>query len=165
MNIKELMFLKAISGKSNPNECLPMFFSAGSLSHGGTPSLTNNYGTTINTTSATDNEVAVTQVYTSEYQPTSYRNGFICVGFEKMIEWAQGGKKVIFDADINITENPASVTTLQCLIKSKTYNVDITGGKLHQEWTDGISEQDRDYVEIRCGGCSFTLSNCKLSCE
>ena len=164
MDIKRLMFLKAMSG-GEVKECAPFFFSAGSLVHGGTPELTNIYGTTINTTSAADNEVTVTQVYNSEYQPVSYRNGYICVGFEKMIEWAQAGKKIIFDADIDITGNPASVTILQCLIKGKAYNADITGGKIHVAWTDDLTTYERDYVEVRCGGCSFKLSNCKLSIE
>ena len=164
MDIKKLMFLKAMSAKE-VKENSPIYFSAvGLATPSGTPTLTNNYGTTINTTSAADNEVTITQVATAEYDAISYRNGFVCVGFDKLIEWIGAGKDLIFDADIDITANPLETSVLPVYVSNRNYNATITGGKIHATFT-GVAAYSKNYVEVRCGGCSFTLSNCKLSYE
>lgn len=161
MNLKQLLTMKAASGKGEISE-LPSFFSAGGgTGKNFTKKTTNNYGTTINTTSADANSVTVTQVYNSDYQPGSYRNGYICVGFDSINDWLAEGSAITFTADISITANPAEVSTLDVFVNSASSSATITGGTISVTWT-GKQPSDYFYVEIRCGGCSFTLSNCKL---
>ena len=160
MNIKELMFLKAAAGPKE--ECLlPIAFSAtGINSYPGTYNLTNNYGTTIDSTSATDNSVTVTQVPNHDYQSISYRNGYVDIVFEKLPDWYPGN--IAFSADIEITANPLEVDKMQAIVTTEQRDVIIEDGKFTVEFT-GTSATSKYYVELRCCGCSFTLSNCKVT--
>ena len=162
MNLKQLLFLKAAGGGGVISEP-PSFFSAG----GGTgksfaKKTSNNYGTTIDSVSADANRVTVTQVYNPDYQPGSYRNGYVCVGFDSINDWLAEGASITFTADISITANPAEVSALDVFVNNASNSATITGGKINVKWT-GKQPSDYYYVEIRCGGCSFVLSNCKLT--
>jgi hypothetical protein len=163
MNLKPLLFLKAASGEQVKSET-PTAFSAVGSAGTFTPRTTNNYGTTIDSTSAEDNSVTVTQVYDSAYSPTGYQNGYIAVLFSKISEWIGAGKEITFSADIEITENPAEVTSFNAILSSTTKTANVTDGKVTFTW-NGLSATTREYIEFRCGGASFTLSNCVLSIE
>lgn len=159
MNLKRLMFLKA-SGGQEVKEDPPAYFSATTSGK----NKTNDYGTTIDTTSAEGNKVVVTQVYDPEYSATSYRNGFIVIGFSKVDEWVTAGKDILFDADVVIDENPASASSTKILLKNQQAWLDFASGHLHAKLT-GLTSSGQSHLEFYCGGCSFTLSNCKLSIE
>jgi len=159
MNLRRLMFLKA-SGDKEVKIDFPAYFSA--VSNG--KKTTNDYGTTINTTSAEVNEVVVTQVYNPNYTPGSYRNGYFVIGFSRVDEWVAAGKDITFDADVVITENPASTPSTKILLKNQQVWLDFATGHLHATLT-GLTSSGQSHLEFYCGGCSFTLSNCKLSIE
>lgn len=161
MNLKQLLFLKACAKKED-NVNFPGYFSAVGGNGAIVPVATNNYGTTLSTTSAEENSVTVTQVYDSSYQPISYRNGYVNVGFDKMTTWIDEGATLTFTADIEITANPAEVEKLQILFGSKTVDGVISDGKLTATSSNNSATQ-HEYVEIRCCGCSFILSNAILT--
>ena len=160
MNLKTLLWLKAANGKKIGSD-LPFQFSAQGGNGDATPKTTNSYGTTISTTSAENNSVVVTQVYDSEQAATSYRNGYVNVFFNKLNDFLADGK-VTFTADISVTENPASVTEIHLYIGNKVVPCSFADGKLTAVFTDAIASEKK-YIEVRCCGCSFTLSNCKLT--
>lgn len=160
MNLKQLIFLKSAAGGVESET--PIFFSAvGGNGRDFAKNTTNAYGTTISTTSAEGNTVTVEQEYNSEYLPTSYHNGFVCVGFDSVKDWVDEGSAITFSADINITENPAAVSTLDIYYASAGTAGIISDGKFTATLSK-LQTANRYYLEIRCGGCSFTLSNCKL---
>lgn len=164
MNLKQIIYLHALSEEPEPPFTgeYPIAFSA----VGGTGTVplrtTNNYGTTLSTTSAENNSVSVTQVYNSGYAPTNYNNGYLAVAFNKIDEWIAAGKTIVFEADMNISANPASATETYVILSGHTeYNISISTGKIYAEFS-GLTWNNRPYIEFRCAGCSFTLSNCKL---
>ena len=158
---EELLFLAGASGGNKEQTELPFAFSAGGGTGVFTPTLTNNYGTTINTTSAENNSVDVTQVPNTDYPPTSYRNGYICVIFPSMNTWlADSG--IQFDADIDITDNPLEATEIAIYINSKLDTHILPGNHITATFRTA-EPSNRDYIEIRCSGCDFTLSNCKIT--
>ena len=158
---EELLFLAGASGNKEQTE-LPFAFSASGGTGVFTPSKTNNYGTTIDTTDATANRIEVTQIPNTDYAPTSYRNGYVCVIFPSMNTWL-ADSNVRFEADIEISENPLDATEIDVYINTKL-EVHLIASGNHISATFRVAEpSNRDYVEIRCGGCSFTLSNCKLT--
>lgn len=159
MNLKRLMFLKA-SGEKEVKIDFPAYFSATSTGK----NKTNDYGTTIDTTSAESNKVVVTQVYNPDYSISHYRNGFIVIGFSKVDEWVAAGKDITFDADIDITANPGSATSTKILLKGQQKWFEIPSSHLHATLTN-LSSSGSSNMEFYCCGCSFTLSNCKLSIE
>ena len=164
MNLKKLLMLKAATGVE-VKSCEPIYFSASGMSTpSATPTTSNSRGTTISTTSAAENSVVVTQVPNYDKDPPTSYNGYLFIGFDKLIEWVNAGKTLIFDADIDITENPFEVTELTAYISSKNNTSSIENGKIHAT-ISGVGEYARNYVELRCSGCSFTLSNCVLSIE
>jgi hypothetical protein len=159
MNLKRLMFLKASGGQAVKGDP-PAYFSATTSGK----NKTNDYGTTIDTTSAEGNKVVVTQVYDPGYDPSSYRNGFFVIGFSKVDEWVAAGKDITFDADVVIAENPASASSTKILLKNKQVWIDFASGHLHAKFT-GLTSSGQSHLEFYCAGCSFALSNCKLSIE
>lgn len=163
MDIKTLMFLKAMQVEEDTGEP-PIYFSAVGIARGGTPVKTNSYGTTIDTTSADNNRVVVTQVYDSSYAAANYHNGYVAIGFEHLTEWIDAGKTLIFDADIDVSANPTQTASFTIYIRDKLYSASFGGGKIHAEFSN-IGTQNKHYVEFRCMGCSFTLSNVKLTAE
>lgn len=160
MNLKTILFLKAASGEKVGTD-LPFQFSAQGGNGDATPKTTNSYGTTISTTSAENNSVTVTQVYDPEQSPTSYRNGYVNVFFHKLNDFLADGK-VTFTADVSISENPASVTELHIYIGNKVVPCSFADGTITAAFTDAVASEKK-YIEVRCSGCSFTLSNCKIT--
>ena len=106
--------------------------------------------------------MTVVQVYNPEQQVKSYQNGFVCIGFDSINDWLGDGSSVTFTADITITENPTETTSMNLFIGNASMPATITGGKISVTWTDE-QPSNKYYVELRCFGCSFTLSNCKLT--
>lgn len=161
MNLKRLLFLKAASGGITEETETPSAFSASGGTGTITPTQTNSYGTTLSTTSAADNSVVVTQVYNSDYPAGNYRNGYVCVVFTKIVEWLEDSD-IRFTADISISANPAEVTKFDVYLNSKNLSSDITGGKIDVTYNNE-SPANKYYIEVRCCGCSFTLSNCMIT--
>lgn len=157
--LEKLLFLKTAS-EQKVKEDFPAYFSATSTGK----NKTNSYGTTINTTSAEDNEVVVTQVYNPDYAVSHYRNGFIVINFSRVDEWVAAGKDITFDADIDITANPGSAASTKVLLKGQQKWLDFSSSHLHATFTD-LTSSGSSNMEFYCCGCSFTLSNCKLSIE
>jgi len=158
MDLKTLLFFHSAGGSEETTEAPFVFSAVGNVSN---PRTTNNYGTTIDSLSAEDNSVTVTQVYNPEFEPPNYNNGYIAVGFTKIAEWIEAGASIDFSADIEITENPANVTFINAILGSSTQSCLLSSGKLRYLWNNPSST--KAYVEVRCSGCSFTLSNCKLT--
>lgn len=161
MNLKTLLKLKAASGGSKAETETPSAFSASGGTGMITPTQTNSYGTTLSTTSAADNSVDVTQVYNPGYPAVSYRNGYVCVVFTKIVDWLEDSD-IRFTADISISANPAEVTQIDIYLNSKALSADITGGKIDVTYNNE-SPANKYYIEVRCCGCSFTLSNCMIT--
>lgn len=133
-------------------------YSATSLSSpSATPERSNSYGTTINSTSPQTGILDVTQIPNSNYDPGNYRNGYIVIGF-----FAPWGKstQLLFQSYFNTKSNPLSATGRNLLLYGGiTLNELPLNGIAAIPLTLNVgSGSTRRYLEIRCSGSSFELS-------
>lgn len=122
--------------------------------------LRNSYGTEISTTEPT-RKLIVTQTPNNGYVPSSYHNGFFIAKLKnKMIE----GRKYIISFDIDITANPFNVDIIGVMPNGTSYqNIKLQeNGKCHGivTWSEYFN---RNFLEIRCYGMSFTISNIQIT--
>ena len=132
-------------------------------------SRTNPYGTTISSNDASK-EVVVTQVANSSYGAQAYQNGYLFYFYTTPIE--KQYNTIIFSFDLEITNNPLNTTYMSLLsayynntqvsinrtLLNKTQRVKAT---LTKKSTPSPS-QIASYVEVRCGGMSFKISNVQI---
>lgn len=143
-------------------------FSAGSIeSPTSNRKLTNSYGTTISTTEPT-NSITVTQVYNSDYAADSYKNGYICIGINDEVVFE---KSYRLSFDIDISENPANAEYLSLYSNGtsgggSSARIPLGGTRVSSDifnFTKNSSVPTRRYIEIRCMGMSFTISNIMIT--
>ena len=123
------------------------------------PTLSNAYGTSINTTDGTLNQVTVTQSETpTPGWPANYTNGYFVVACRGL----EYGKSYTLSFDYSIIENPFSANYMQLMANGvgTPVNISITGniGRAFCTFTFDPHEF-RKLVDIRICGMSFTASN------
>ena len=121
--------------------------------------LTNLYGTTINSTTY-DEKVIVTQtIFTDSSKPHSYTNGYFMFGLYNNI--LKFDKEYTFIADIKITNNLGETGILYAQLPKSNITGVIKNNKLYFNFifTQDASAPQKRFIDIRCNGMSFELSN------
>ena len=124
-----------------------------------TRKLSNNYGTTISTTSPA-NSITVSQ--SSGVDAQSYTNGYFYIGLTGFTQWTT----YTFSWDIEFSSasltHPSSMVfyTQSANNGSNSQTGTIRNGKLVAKIA--IRETDYPMIQLRCHGASFTLSNFML---
>lgn len=117
--------------------------------------LFNTYGTTLSTTEKTD-KLIVHQEIIDGASINSYTSGYFCIGINRKLE---AGKDYIITFNINVIQNPFSVSTIFVLFNGIEANrAEVIGDKV----TVKISckeYRERQYVEVRNCGMSLEISN------
>lgn len=117
--------------------------------------LFNTYGTTLSTTEKTD-KLIVHQEIIDGATANNYTSGYFCIGINRKLE---AGKDYIIMFNINVIQNPFSVSTIFVLFNGIGANrAEVIGDKV----TVKISckeYRERQYVEVRNCGMSLEISN------
>ena len=124
--------------------------------------LNNPRGTTISTINPSDS-ITITQVYNSAYNINSYYNGYFCIGINEEIK---RDIKYRISFDIDITSNPGNATYIMILPNGNTqHNINIQEGRISGlfNYTIYSGVPTRRYIEFRCMGMSFTISNIMIT--
>lgn len=123
------------------------------------PSLRNNYGTTLSTTDGTLNSVTITQVPSAtSIDPTSYANGFFNLGLQNITP----EQNYTLSFDYEIITNPLDTGQFVCMANGTgTYYYasapEPSGRASVNFYFRNLA--GKEYIEIRLGGRSCTLSN------
>jgi len=122
-------------------------------------SVTNSYGTTISSVDYEEGTaLTIAQANRSETSAVSYKNGYFVIGVHGLVNGARYG----FRARINITSNPLNVTSTIILSNgARAAAVNISNGFMYGAFTYNVSGT-REYLEVRCSGMSFTISEIML---
>lgn len=117
--------------------------------------LFNTYGTTLSTTEKTD-KLIVHQEIIDGATANRYTSGYFCIGINRKLET---GKDYIITFNINVIQNPFSVSTIFVLLNGIEANrAEVIGDKV----TVKVSCKEygeRQYVEVRNCGMSLEISN------
>lgn len=117
--------------------------------------LFNTYGTTLSTTEKTD-KLIVHQEIIDGATTNSYTSGYFCVGINRKLET---GKDYIITFNINVIQNPFSVSTIFVLFNGIEANrAEVIGDKVTVK-VSCKEDGERQYVEVRNCGMSLEISN------
>lgn len=117
--------------------------------------LFNTYGTTLSTTEKTD-KLIVHQEIVDGATANSYTSGYFCIGINRKLET---GKDYIITFNINVIQNPFSVSTIFVLFNSIEANrAEVIGDKVTVK-VSCKEDGERQYVEVRNCGMSMEISN------
>lgn len=117
--------------------------------------LFNTYGTTLSTTEKTD-KLIVHQEILDGATANSYTSGHFCIGINRKLET---GKDYIITFNINVIQNPFSVSTIFVLFNGNEANrAEVIGDKVTVK-VSCKEDGERQYVEVRNCGMSMEISN------
>ena len=117
--------------------------------------LFNTYGTTLSTTEKTD-KLIVHQEIIDGANANNYTSGYFCIGINRKLE---AGKDYIITFNINVIQNPFSVSTVFVLFNGIEANrAEVIGDKVTVK-TSCKEYRERQYVEVRNRGMSLEISN------
>lgn len=117
--------------------------------------LFNIYGTTLSTTEKTD-KLIVHQEIIDGATANSYTSGYFCIGINRKLET---GKDYIITFNINVIQNPFSVSTIFVLFNGIEANMaEVIGDKVTVK-VSCKEDGERQYVEVRNCGMSLEISN------
>jgi hypothetical protein len=117
--------------------------------------LFNTYGTTLSTTEKTD-KLIVHQEIVDGATANSYTSGYFCIGINRKLET---GKDYIITFNINVIQNPFSVSTIFVLFNGIEANrAEVIGDKVTVK-VSCKEDGERQYVEVRNCGMSLEISN------
>lgn len=117
--------------------------------------LFNTYGTTLSTTEKTD-KLIVHQEIIDGATANSYTSGYFCIGINRKLET---GKDYIITFNINVIQNPFSVSTIFVLFNAIEANrAEVIGDKVTVK-VSCKEDGERQYVEVRNCGMSLEISN------
>ena len=117
--------------------------------------LFNTYGTTLSTTEKTD-KLIVHQEIVDGATANSYTSGYFCIGINRKLET---GKDYIITFNINVIQNPFSVSTIFVLFNGIEANrAEVIGDKVTVK-VSCKEDGERQYVEVRNCGMSMEISN------
>lgn len=115
----------------------------------------NTYGTTLSTTEKTD-KLIVHQEIVDGATANSYTSGYFCIGINRKLET---GKDYIITFNINVIQNPFSVSTIFVLFNGIEANrAEVIGDKVTVK-VSCKEDGERQYVEVRNCGMSMEISN------
>ncbi len=121
----------------------------------------NAYGTTISTTDGTSNSITVTQSQTgAPSEKYNFRNGYIAIGLRNLLPSC----KYTFSCDVNIADNPLNASNFLILGggSQNLGNLAQRGDRWAITFTTDAEVYTRPQLELRCMGCSLTISNMQL---
>ena len=117
--------------------------------------LFNTYGTTLSTTEKTD-KLIVHQEIIDGATANNYTSGYFCIGINRKLE---AGKDYIITFNINVIQNPFSVSTIFVLFNGIEANrAEVIGDKVTVK-VSCKEDGERQYVEVRNCGMSMEISN------
>lgn len=117
--------------------------------------LFNTYGTTLSTTEKTD-KLIVHQEIIDGATANSYTSGYFCIGINRKLET---GKDYIITFNINVIQNPFSVSTIFVLFNGiEADKAEVIGDKVTVK-VSCKEDGERQYVEVRNCGMSLEISN------
>ena len=117
--------------------------------------LFNTYGTTLSTTEKTD-ILIVHQEIIDGATANNYTSGYFCIGINRKIE---AGKDYIITFNINVIQNPFSVSTIFVLFNGiEADRAEVIGDKVTVK-VSCKEDVERQYVEVRNRGMSMEISN------
>lgn len=117
--------------------------------------LFNTYGTTLSTTEKTD-KLIVHQKIIDGATANNYTSGYFCIGINRKLET---GKDYIITFNINVIQNPFSVSTIFVLFNGIENNMaEVIGDKVTVK-VSCKEDGERQYVEVRNCGMSLEISN------
>lgn len=117
--------------------------------------LFNTYGTTLSTTEKTD-KLIVHQEIVDGATANSYTSGYFCIGINRKLET---GKDYIITFNINVIQNPFSVSTIFVLFNGIEANrAEVIGDKVTVK-VSCKEDGERQYVEVRNCGMSMEISD------
>ena len=117
--------------------------------------LFNTYGTTLSTTEKTD-KLIVHQEIIDGATANSYTSGYFCIGINRKLET---GKDYIITFNINVIQNPFSVSTIFVLFNGiEADRAEVIGDKVTVK-VSCKEDGERQYVEVRNCGMSLEISN------
>ena len=117
--------------------------------------LFNTYGTTLSTTEKTD-KLIVHQEIIDGATANNYTSGHFCIGINRKLET---GKDYIITFNINVIQNPFSVSTVFVLFNGIEANkAEVIGDKVIVK-VSCKEYRERQYVEVRNCGMSLEISN------
>lgn len=117
--------------------------------------LFNTYGTTLSTTEKTD-KLIVHQEIIDGATANNHTSGYFCIGINRKLE---AGKDYIITFNINVIQNPFSVSTVFVLFNGIEANrAEVIGDKVTVK-TSCKEYRERQYVEVRNCGMSLEISN------
>ena len=117
--------------------------------------LFNIYGTTLSTTEKTD-KLIVHQEIIDGATANNYTSGYFCIGINRKLET---GKDYIITFNINVIQNPFSVSTVSVLFNGIEVNkAEVIGDKATVK-VKCKEYRERQYVEVRNAGMSLEISN------
>lgn len=123
--------------------------------------LFNIYGTTLSTTEKTD-KLIVHQEIIDGATANNYTSGYFCIGINRKLEI---GKDYIITFNINVIQNPFSVSTIFVLFNGiEVDRAEVIGDKVtvKAKYTE---YRERQYVEVRNCGMSLEISNFMITEE
>ena len=117
--------------------------------------LFNTYGTTLSTTEKTD-KLIVHQEIIDGATVNNYTSGYFCIGINRKLET---GKDYIITFNINVIQNPFSVSTIFVFFNGIEANrAEVIGDKVTVK-VSYKEDGERQYVEVRNCGMSLEISN------
>lgn len=117
--------------------------------------LFNTYGTTLSTTEKTD-KLIVHQEIIDGATANSCTSGYFCIGINRKLKT---GKDYIITFNINVIQNPFSVSTIFVLFNGIEANrAEVIGDKVTVK-VSCKEDGERQYVEVRNCGMSLEISN------
>lgn len=117
--------------------------------------LFNTYGTTLSTTEKTD-KLIVHQEIIDGATANNYTSGYFCIGINRKLET---GKDYIITFNINVIQNPFSVSTIFVLFNGiEADRAEVIGDKVIVK-VSCKEYRERQYVEVRNCGMSLEISN------
>lgn len=117
--------------------------------------LFNTYGTTLSTTEKTD-KLIVHQEIIDGATANSYTSGYFCIGINRKLKT---GKDYIITFNINVIQNPFSVSTIFVLFNGIEANrAEVIGDKVTVK-VSCKEDGERQYIEVRNCGMSMEISN------
>ena len=123
--------------------------------------LFNTYGTTLSTTEKTD-KLIVHQEIIDGATANSYTSGYFCIGINRKLET---GKDYIITFNINVIQNPFSVSTIFVLFNGiEADRAEVIGDKVTVK-VSCKEDGERQYVEVRNCGMSLEISNFMITEE
>ena len=135
------------------------FSAGGTLNPPSERNISNNFGTTLSTTAASDTLVVTQTAYPDPTYTANYTNGYFNIGFHNEFK---DGEQITISFDVTITNNLSDNNTIVFAPNGVSgHDASITNGRVEKTITWQNSGNKR-YLEIRVSGKSMIISNIQI---